>query len=278
MKVLIVADTPYLAAPTSTYLSEWKHDVQTVAVSEFDNDSSSAYSLAPDSIILTPDMTIDTAQRLLTAFTPTLKSIVYCSSSKIYLAWGRYTKQHPGEPELIPLLEDDGLLEDSVFAEMEKRVKSSGIPSTILRLPDLFGPGRSSSIVTEYLQLMDSGVTTITLGPLRGAWRRASAFNQDIAYAIASATKNSKALNKVYNVADSFVFTQTDWINAIGRASGWTGSVVVTEQETENESIDYRQHLILDSSSIRQDLGYSEQVPINEALSKTVEWERSAGA
>lgn len=44
-----------------------------------------------------------------------------------------------------------------------------------------------------------------------------------------------------------------------------------------DESIDYGQHLYGDTSKIRDDLGYEEKVPIDDAARRTVEWDLARG-
>ena len=50
--------------------------------------------------------------------------------------------------------------------------------------------------------------------------------------------------------------------------------VVVPEQES---PLDYRQHLVMDSSRIRKELGFVEVTPEEEALRRTIAWEVDAG-
>ena len=43
---------------------------------------------------------------------------------------------------------------------------------------------------------------------------------------------------------------------------------------TENKTFDTDQHLVLDSSRIREELSYTERVQLPDALAQTIEWER----
>jgi nucleoside-diphosphate-sugar epimerase len=220
--------------------------------------------------------TVSDANQLVEIFTKPDQRILLTSSVKAYRAYARHIKAEPGEPDLVPLLEDDPLCEDThnTLVAIEKiLINSDGISETILRLPFVYGPGDPARSFHEYLSKMDDNSEQISLSPLAGEWRAPSGYVEDIGYAIALATKNSKAAGKIYNIADSFAFTRVDWIRAIGRAAGWDGKVVTNSSDS--EQLDYNQHLIMDSSKIRQDLGYIEQTPINDAFARTVEWERT---
>ena len=60
-----------------------------------------------------------------------------------------------------------------------------------------------------------------------------------------------------------------DWVRATGRAAGWGGEVFVVPRER------LPVHLVVDSTRIREELGYGEQVSRAEALRRTVAWERA---
>jgi nucleoside-diphosphate-sugar epimerase len=68
-------------------------------------------------------------------------------------------------------------------------------------------------------------------------------------------------------------------VERIGAAAGWRGEVVaVSASELPNhlkQPFDGRYELWTDTSSIREELGYVEPIPLDEALARTVEWERS---
>ena len=67
-------------------------------------------------------------------------------------------------------------------------------------------------------------------------------------------------------------------MNSIGRAAGWDGEVVAVPEDLLPEHLKsptgYGHDLAVDTRRIRRELGYGERVPRDEALSKTVRWER----
>ena len=53
---------------------------------------------------------------------------------------------------------------------------------------------------------------------------------------------------------------------------GWEGELVYVTKE---HAWDLRQDYVVDSTRIREELGYAETVDADEALRRTIEWERS---
>jgi nucleoside-diphosphate-sugar epimerase len=70
-------------------------------------------------------------------------------------------------------------------------------------------------------------------------------------------------------------------VRAIGRAAGWDGEVVVVPRERLPVSLRWwgdaalEQEWVIDTARIRAELGYAERVPRDEALRRTVAWERA---
>jgi nucleoside-diphosphate-sugar epimerase len=63
----------------------------------------------------------------------------------------------------------------------------------------------------------------------------------------------------------------------VGQAARWEGEVVVLPEALTPEHLeapgDVAQHWVADSTRIRRELGWSERVPREEALRRTVDWE-----
>ena len=305
MKILVLGGTRFTGPHIVKNLAEWGHDVTVfhrgrtetelpASVQQLHGDRKELAahrdafaSLAPEVVVDMLAFTVQDAQSLMDVFDGIAKRIVVASSIDVYRAYGRLRKSEPGPPDLVPLLEDDPLREklspegeayDKVSVE---RIVSSRptLPATILRLPLIYGPGDPQHRLFPYLKRMDDGRPAITLSESYASWRFPGGYCEDVGYAIALAVKNKKAEGRVYNVADAFAFTTEDWVRAIGRAAAWEGEIVRVPDDRLPAhlavDIDTDQHLIVDSSRIRQELGYQEQVPINEALRRTVEWERA---
>jgi nucleoside-diphosphate-sugar epimerase len=69
-------------------------------------------------------------------------------------------------------------------------------------------------------------------------------------------------------------------VRQIARVIGWEGNIVVLPSEQlpeplRSDALDLNQQYAVDSSRIRRELGYAEVVPFDEALQRTIEWERA---
>ena len=291
MKLLIIGEQSRLRRKVTELLLEWGHSVAVLseapdttlptstrfiigAFSHLTTARAEVDSFAPDVLVALPGASFSTIEQLL-EFSEGGSRLVYCGSFKVYRAYARYTLEEPGAPDLVPLLEDDPLRTEGDLAIIERLLRDRpSSTSTILRLPEVFGPGIDSDDIRTFLDKTKSS-QSIAIGEDFSRWRCATGYVDDVAVAIALAAKTSKAAGKTYNVADSFAFAQIDWLKAIARAAEWPGEIVVSQGETEPGK-DYEQHLIVASSKIRQELGHSEVVPINEAFIRTVAWIRDA--
>lgn len=222
--------------------------------------------------------------------------VALISSCDVYRAYGRLIKSEPGDPVPAPASEDAPLrekrfpyrgetprpeddprriLDDYDKIPIEQHVLSQpDLPGTVLRLPMVYGPYDYQHRLHSYLQQMDSQVETISLDPQLAQWRGARGYVENVAHAITLAVANPQAAGRVYNVAEPWDFTEHEWVEQIGRAVGWNGQVVISD-ESEDSDADYRQDLTVDTRRLREEMGYDEIVPLQTALEKTIEWERA---
>ena len=109
-------------------------------------------------------------------------------------------------------------------------------------------------------------------------WRWTRGFVANVAAAIATAITSDRSSHGVYNVGDEPTLTEREWVDAIGAAVGWKGSVLTVSRERmldNRESLDWRYPLWLDTTRIRRELDYVEHVSLEVALERSVEWERA---
>ena len=99
-----------------------------------------------------------------------------------------------------------------------------------------------------------------------------------MADAVAHAVVDERAANQIFNVGEEEVPTRKKWIETIGKASGWGVEVVVLPKDLLPEHLKspygFGHDLVVDTSRIREELGYKEKVPKDEAIQKTIAWER----
>lgn len=235
------------------------------------------------------------ATQLLEAFRGKADRFVVMSSADVYRAHDVMHGKDPGPPQPIPIHEDaplrssrypyrgvpievfDWLSDDYDKMLTENTLRSlAGSKATVLRLPMVYGPGDPLHRFRPYLRQMDSGAQTIALDGPMADWRGCWGFVENVADAIALACAANQAAGKIYNVADPEPLSFSQLILELGRVAGWQGTIDASG--TPAPQFRYDQHWHTDTARIRQDLGYHERVPRDQALKLTADWERSLSA
>jgi nucleoside-diphosphate-sugar epimerase len=257
-------------------------------------------NLAPDVVLDTIPMTERDARDVMITFRAMARRVVAISSGDVYRAYGRLHRTEPGPLEPVPLPEDAPLRErlypyrgesprepddpmrwaDDYEKILVERVVmgDSELPGSVLRLPMVYGPEDGQHRLFGYLKRMDDGRPAILLGEGLSRWRWTRGYVENVAAAVALAVADERAAGRVYNVGEAEVPTEPEWIRRIGEAAGWQGKVVAVPEDRLpghlRMGLDTDQHLVTDTSRIREELGYEEPVAREEALRRTVAWER----
>lgn len=249
--------------------------------------------LAPEVVLDMIPLNDDDARGVLAVFSGVARRVVAISSQDVYRAYGRLLRTEPGPPDPLPLTEDSPLRErmyaqagklpgaeryEKILAE-RVYLGDATLPGTILRLPAVYGPGDYQHRVFSYLKRMDDGRRVIVLPENVEAWPWTRGYVENIADAVALAVTDERAAGRVYNVGEPDALTEADWARAIGEAAGWLGEIASVPPERLPEAlrfdVDTAQAWVTDSSRIRRELGYTERIPRDEALRRTVTWERA---
>ena len=110
-------------------------------------------------------------------------------------------------------------------------------------------------------------------------WRWTRGYVENVADAIALAATDDRAAGRVYNVGEPEALSEAEWVAAIGRAAGWEGRVatMAPDQLPQHlvEAYAFEHHVVGDTRRIRDELGYTERVDRDEALRRTIAWERA---
>jgi nucleoside-diphosphate-sugar epimerase len=237
------------------------------------------------------------AQAAVQALRGVARRLVVLSSMDVYRAYDQLRRVDPGPPDPVPLTEDAPLRqklypyraqakgpEDFAF-DYEKilvervALGQPELPATVLRLPCVYGPGDYQHRTFEYLQRMDDGRPAILLDEHRAGWRWTRGYVENVAAAIALAATDERAAGQTYNVGEPEAITEAEWVSRIGRAAGWAGRVVAVPLGQLPDHLrlhyDWMQPLIGSTGKLRRELGYREPVPLEEAMARTVAWERA---
>lgn len=315
MRVLVIGGTGSIGTHVTRRLIETGHAVtvfhrgQTVAglpaeVNHILGERSDLASFSPEFGNIEPDVTLDmicyTGQEALTLVSTlqsACKRLVVASSMDVYRNYGRLLGLEQGPPDSLPLDEDSPLRESRYphraisksprdFAAtydkipVERTVSEAAmLRTTILRLPAVYGPGDKYHRTFEYLKRMDDRREKIILEETRAPWLWTRGYVENVADAIALAVTDDRASGRVYNVGEPEALTEIEWVRAIGEAGGWRGEVVTLPREKAPAHLvkpyRFEHHLHCDTSRIRRELDYSERVPREEAMRRTIDWERS---
>jgi nucleoside-diphosphate-sugar epimerase len=254
--------------------------------------------LAPQVVLDMIAYTEQDALGVMKTFKGVAERVVALSSADVYRAYGYLLRLQSGLPDVVPLSEDaplrdhlypyrtkaagpDDDLYDYEKILVERAVMSDAqLPGTILRLPAVYGPGDFQHRLFEYVKRMDDGRPVVLLEEARSRWRWTRGDVESVAYAITLAVTDERASGRIYNVGEKESLTEAEWVRAVGHAAGWKGEVIAVPKDflpgrmiAGDFALEH--HLVVDTSRIRRELGYSEQVSRDDALKLCVEWERT---
>lgn len=313
MKVIAIGATGFIGRHVVTKLIDAGHEVAVVhrgstpfragsGVTEMPGDRSAIGEMRSQFRAWSPDVAVDMilssaaqAQATLAAFHGIARRVVVASSADVYRAMAVLHRLDTGPLEPVPLTEDSPLRTQSqtyspealaaartVFpwldseydkVQVERAIRSDpDLPATVLRLPMVYGPGDPLHRLYPWVKRMQDRRPAILLERNFAQWVPCRGYVENVAEAITLAATLESAAGRVYNVADSEPCTEAEWAGRIGRVI-----VVPTEHAPPHlvKPLNFHQHLFMRSTRIRAELGYSESVPVDEAMHRTVEWERA---
>lgn len=315
MRVLVIGGTGFIGTHVIRRLIETSHAVtvfhrgQTgadlpVEVNQILGDRSDLASFSPEFRNVEPDVVLDMicytgqeALMLVNALQSVCKRLVVASSMDVYRNYGRLVGLEQGAPDSLPLVEDSPLRESRYphraiskspgdFAATYDKIpvertvsEAATLQPTILRLPAVYGPGDKYHRTFEYLKRMDDRREKIILEEGRAQWLWTRGYVDNVADAIALAVTDERAASRVYNVGEPVALTEADWVRSISQAANWHGEVVTLPREKSPAHLvapyRFEHHLQGDTSRIRRELDYAERIPREEAMRRTIDWERS---
>jgi len=315
MRILVLGGTRFIGPYVVRRLVEMGHPVavfhrgQTEStrlppVRHLYGDHARLTDYVPDFRALAPDVVLDmiastgeAGQLRIDTFKGLARRLVAISSADVYRAYDRFRGVDPGPPDPAPLTEDSPLRdrlfpyrdqargpEDPFFSYekilMERAVMSTPeLPGTIVRLPMVYGPGDPQHRLFPYLKRMDDRRPVILLAQDLAGWRGVRGYVEDIAHAIALCVADERAVGRIYHVADRQGLTEAGWVRRLARIAGWDGEIIALPPDRLPAHLqhpyDASQDWALDSSRIRQELEYREQTPSDEAMRRSIGWERA---
>jgi len=241
------------------------------------------------------------ARDLMDVFRGIAERVVAVSSMDVYRACGVLHRIESGPLEPLPLTESSplrtklqtyppaqiatlqqifGWLDDQYDKVPVERaiLGDAALPGTVLRLPMVYGPGDKLNRFYPVLKRIDDRRPAIVFSEEFARWRGTKGYVGDVASAIALATVSDRAAGRTYNVGEADALSELEWARMIARATGWRGELVVVPSARApahlRPAINYDQHWVADTTRIREELGYREHVSRDEAVRRTIEWQR----
>ena len=252
---------------------------------------------APDVVLHMFPVGEDDARAAMARFAGVARRMVALSSGDVYRAYGRLLGTEPGPAEPIPLDENAPLREalypyrhtaagpadwtfhyEKILAE-RAAMSHPLLQGTVLRLPAVYGPGDPYRRLRPYIKRMDDRRPAILLESAQAEWRWTHGYVENVAQAIVLAVVDDRAAGNIYNVGEAETPTVADRVRRVGELAGWTGAVVPLESDRLPPHLRaaYQPHqdLVMETSRLRDGLGFVEVRSTDEGLRRTIEWERA---
>jgi nucleoside-diphosphate-sugar epimerase len=313
MKILVIGGTGFLGVPLVRELARMGHSVTVFHRGATPSDLPAGRILGNRQQLaeLRPraDVVIDLilssgaqADSLIRTFRGVASRVVVASSMDVYRACGLLHGNEEGPLEPTPLTEESALRtklrtypetqvrmlqkffgwldDDYDKIPVERAILGDAeLPGTVLRLPMIYGPGDHLRRFHPILKRIDDGRRAILIEEGWAKWRSPRGYVENVASALALAAVSAQAAGRIYNVAEKAAFSELEWAQMIGHAARWDGNFVVLSKDC------MPAHLIqpgrneqdwdADSNRIRKELGYREAIPREEAIRRSIAWERA---
>jgi len=259
---------------------------------------------------LAPDVVVDVvlssgrqARELMNVFLGHARRVVALSSMDVYGACGVTHRLEDGPLESLPLREETSALRtklqtyppaqvralQQIFGwldeqydkiPVEREILAHGeLPGTVVRLPMVYGPRDPLHRFHPIVKRIVDGRRAIPFSADMAQWRATKGYVEDVAAAIVAAAMADGVTGRIYNVGEADRLTELEWAQQIARALNWDGEFKLMPDDRLPAHVrapgNTEQHWIGDTARIRDELGFRETVTRDEAIRRTVEWERA---
>jgi len=235
-------------------------------------------------------MNDEDSKQVIEVFRGAIKASVHISSMDVYRAWGAV--QEDGVSDPVPIPEEAPLREQFYlyhgklpgFENYEKilmeRVvmqacRDGGFPAAILRLPMVYGPRDPQAREWPIIKRVLDRRKRMPMGG-GSCWLCQRAYVEDVAKAVVLALESEQAVGEIFNVGEDRVLTMKQWAEAVAAVMGAELEVVIVPDERLPQHLGlyktHQQHIVGDTSKIRQKLGYCEAYLMTERLRRSVDW------
>jgi nucleoside-diphosphate-sugar epimerase len=242
------------------------------------------------------------AHELMRVFGGHARRVVALSSLDVYRAVGVSHGLEEGALEPLPLQEATSALrttlqtyppaqvqalqqvfgwldEDYDKIPVEREILGhSELPGTVLRLPMVYGPRDPLRRFQPIVKRIVDGRRAILFSAGMAQWRATKGYVEDVAAAIVAAVVTERAARRIYNLGDADTLTELEWAQRVAEILDWDGEFTMMADDRLPPHLrapgNTAQHWIADTTRMREELGFRETTTREEAIRRTVEWER----
>ncbi len=150
--------------------------------------------------------------------------------------------------------------------------------ATMFRYPMVYGPNSIRSLEWHIIKRVQDKRRQIIL-PEGGLTILSRGYAENMAHAVLlAADKPEASAGKTYNCADEQGLTVAHWVQMIARSMNWEFEICSLPGSYAYSAADFLlyhnsvNHQIMDIAAIREDLGYRDIVPMQQAIPRTIEW------
>ncbi len=220
-------------------------------------------TFAPDIVLHMIAMSDRDSAAARNAFVNVARRIVALSSGDVYRAYGVFKGTEDGPIESVPLSESAPLRSNlypyrtgttphaalEYYYEkllVEREIAADArLPATILRLPKVYGADDNADLRSVYGFRMHP------------QWRWTHGFVENVAKAIVMAVEEESASGRIYNVGEETTPTMAMRLSYLPARPG---------APIAHEPGNFSQDIVYDTSAIRREVGYREDVPERDAM------------
>lgn len=253
--------------------------------------------LAPDMVVDMIASTEADTQVVINTFKGITDRLLTISSQDVYRAYGIVRKADAGSLEPTPITEASALRVnrfpyqdsskdpddwcnkyDKILVE-NIVMNNPYIKGTILRLPAIYGPNDEQHRLFKYLKLghMNDHRPYILMDEAFSNWHWTHSYVENAAHAIALAITKERSAGRIYNVGEPQSPSMLDFVLEIKSILNWNGQIMLAPAgrlpEDMTVPFNMEQQLAIDSSLIREELGYIAPISFRDGLISTIKWE-----
>ncbi|GDY13310.1 hypothetical protein LBMAG53_21880 [Planctomycetota bacterium] len=137
----------------------------------------------------------------------------------------------------------------------------------IVRLPAIYGLPDTNRIY-QYLQKICYNKFTLNSGFAH--WRFSRSSNINCAYGLSLCVKNTN--RNIYNISEKEYYSEIEWTDKIHKLGGYSPNIILDDKIEIPYNMNINQNLIIDSSKIRNELGYHEKYDVNNSIIEVIDF------